>query len=268
MPNKYIDMNLQAFVSFSISENKVCASKNERKKWPTASLIKLIIVYQTLEAIHQKRILLKTKVFVHPLVASLGSHLELADIPMKMGETYTIYELIQMILLISENQPALQLMITLFNDLASWQASTHELLLSMGITANISNPTGLDYEDIAIFFDKQSMSDTPMLTSLELLQLTQQLVRDFPEVLLISQQKHMTIKNQIWINRNPKIMSPTNGITWQGLKTGYTVRSGQNLIGVVTKQNRQYIVILLGYQCDDKYSKYNVIEKIIKEVDS
>lgn len=255
--------NIESFVTFSINENKVCASKNQNKKWPTASLIKLIIIYQTFEAIHQKKIVLETKVPVSQLVANLGSNIELADIPMKFGETYTISEMLQMILLISENQPALQLMITLFNNLSNWQASTHKLLRSMGITANISNPTGLDDEDIAVFFENQNMNDTPMLTALELLRLTQQLMTDFPEVLIISQQKNMTIKNKIWTNRNPKIISQTNGIQWQGLKTGYTIRAGQNLIGVMTKNTKQYIVVMLGYQGNDKYS---AVEQIISEV--
>lgn len=270
MRNESIETLARAYVVFSITDDKIVASKNKNLKWPTASLAKLIIIYQTMSAIKRGELDYRSLVPVSSNVAAVGYNPDLADIPMTITQHYEVIELLNMILLISENQPALQLMLTLFGTLSNWRHQTQLLLAAMKIDGDISNPTGLDDEDLCGFFNSQQVSDNRVtkMSAQNLLLFTRKLLSQFPEVLSLAQQKKMVIDNKVWLNRNPKIVDPSYNMNWEGLKTGYTDRAKQNLIAVVKYDHKRYIVVMLGYDRHNQFSKFDEIERLIREATS
>ena len=267
MISEPIETSAQAYVVFSVTDDKVIASKNDNLKWPTASLAKLIIIYQTMSAIQQGQLDYHSVLPVTANVAAVGSNPDLADIPLTVPQGYEVIDLLNMILLISENQPALQLMLTLFGSLSNWRHQTQLLLAAMKIDGDISNPTGLDDEDLAGFFISQHVSDKKVtkMSANALLLLTKKLILQFPDVLSLAQQAQMVIANKIWLNRNPKIANPSPDMTWAGLKTGFTDRAKQNLIAVITHQHKRYIVVLLGFDGANHFAKFDEAERLIRE---
>ena len=267
MISEPIETSAQAYIVFSITDDKVIVSKNDSLKWPTASLAKLIIIYQTMSAIQQGKLDYHSVLPVTANVAAVGSNPDLADIPMTVPQGYEVIDLLNMTLLISENQPALQLMLTLFGSLSNWRHQTQLFLAAMKIDGDISNPTGLDDEDLADFFISQHVSDKKVtkMSANALLLLTNKLILNFPDVLSLAQQAQMVIENKLWLNRNPKIANPSHDMTWTGLKTGFTDRAKQNLIAVITHQHKRYIVVLLGFDGVNHFAKFDEAERLIRE---
>ena len=93
MISESINTTAQAYVVFSVTDDKVISSKNDNLKWPTASLAKLIIIYQTMSALQQGKLDYHSVLPVTENVATVGSNPDLADIPMTVPQGYKVIDI-------------------------------------------------------------------------------------------------------------------------------------------------------------------------------
>lgn len=205
-------------------------SKNQDKKLPIASLVKVMTVLVALE--HKS-------MDDQYLVSQYAAEAEPDKMLLIAGEKLTLKELLYGIFLVSGNDAAETLaegttgsreeFIKLMNDQAK--------LLGMKDTF-YANPTGLD-ED----------SGNSYSSAYDLAILTRFLIRKYPEVVNISSTEHIVLP-QTRTHQDYDMYSGINLLTTYsgvvGFKTGYTPESGLTLITLARKNGHEVLGILLG----------------------
>jgi len=101
-------------------------------------------------------------------------------------------------------------------------------------------------------------------TSKDLIILTKNLIKNFPELYTLFNEKTFKYNNIKQSNRNPLLYS-VNGA--DGLKTGHTNESGYGLIGSVERNNRRVTIIINGINSKKKrtYESKRLFDIVFRE---
>lgn len=194
-----------------------------------ASLTKLMTMYLTFDAVKKKKIRLNQKINITSQAAHAGG----SAMHLETGEKVPVVRLLAGMAVSSGNDAATALAAHLGGTIPQFvnQMNAKARLLGMKNT-RFKNPTGLP-------------AAGQKTTARDLALLCKSYLRTYPQAKRFHAMKFFMHKGVVARNTNP-LLGLVNGV--DGLKTGWTVASGYNLIVTATRGNNKLLAIILGAQ--------------------
>lgn len=223
---------------------RILKSRNEDLKLPNASTTKIITAITVLENSSLNDEVLITK-------ESVG--IEGSSIYLKEGEVLTVEELLYVLMLRSGNDSAVALALYVGKTIENFAKLMNSVAKKCGAeNSNFVNPHGLD-------------EDNHYTTAKDLALITCYALKNEVFKKIVSTKK-ITFGDRTFINKN-KMLFNYDGA--DGVKTGYTKKSGRCLVSSATKGEMQLIGVILNYGptyerttslFDDCFQKYSLVE--------
>lgn len=230
-------ISAEGAIFIDTNTGRILYSKNENKRLPMASLVKIMTVLIALEN--------KSMEDVY-IISQKAADMEPDKMLLIAGERLTLKELLYGVFLVSANDAAEAIAEgTVGPDLIG-VGSREEFIGLMNDQAKFlgmkdtyyANPTGLDEDE------KNSYS-----SAYDLAILTRFLIRKYPEVVDISSSDHIFLPKTS-THQDYDMYSGINLLTTYpgvlGFKTGYTPEAGLTLITLARKAGHEVIGVLLG----------------------
>lgn len=242
----------KAAVLMDANNGKLLYSLNSDTPLPPASMSKLMTEYIVLEKIHDGSLKWDDRV----PITNARLEEEAAKIAVHHGDTLTIHDLYQAMVISSANNAA----VTLAEEIAGSESNFAELMnqkakeLGLSDDAHFVNATGLEG------------TQSTVMTAHDVAQLAYRLINDYPEVLettrLSSSQLdydgiRVTSTNMMLTSNNPDIQF--EGV--DGLKTGYTNQAGYCFAGTAKLGNKRLISVVMG--ASDETARFIETKKLL-----
>lgn len=253
-------INAKAALAVDVETGMILYEQNSEAMLPVASITKLLSFYVIQQKIATGEINWTDTVTISQDVAALSQNLELSNVILDMGETYTVEELFETAVILSANGATVAL--------AEWVAGTEaafvdlmkEQLQMWGIIDfNLVNSTGLNNEDLTTtLYPGSGPTDENEFTAKDLAIITRHLIKDFPKTLEYTNKASATFESK---SSGPAIMYSTNwllpGMPYEkpgvdGLKTGTTILAGFSFVGTSQQNGQRIITVILNAETSDR----------------
>jgi len=236
------DTSAENALLIDFDTNQILYSKNEEKKIYPASMSKLMTLYILFDSLKKGIVTLDDK-FV---VSRNAYQKEGSTIYAELGTEISVQNLIRGIIVSSGNDACIIVAEALSGSEDNFANQMNFYAEEMGLrNSNFKNSSGLHNED--------------HYTSAEdLVKLSKLLITDFPEYYPYFAERSFTWNSIIQYNRN-NILRLDLGV--DGLKTGYTSKSGYGVIVSSEKNGRRLIGIVTGLKSVD--DRTNEISRLI-----
>jgi len=217
-------------LALNLSTGKTIFASNEEILWPTASLAKIMTAVIAVEKMGFEK-----EVKITPDAVAIEN--EAGDF--KVGEVFTVKDLLSSIFLVSSNDAAYAIgnEYGLEDFISAMNAKAQELKMT---STNFIDPAGLSENNIT------TLSDLSKLAAY--------IFRERPELLFFSRQKEAEIKDLRF--GNVKIYTSINKFSERddfiGGKTGYTDIAKENLLSLFSFKNEAILIVILG--SEDRFS--------------
>lgn len=212
------------------SSGKILYAKDENKRWPPASITKLMTMTLVFDALSSGKLHMEDKITASKYACSMGG----TQVWLEEGEQRSLKEMLTAIAVASANDCSVAV--------AEHMAGSEEAFVEMMnakakelgmLNSHFSNSHGLPIENHYV-----SAKDMALLARYSL---------RYPEILSFTSIKQYTFRPE------PKllILYNTNKLLWwypgsDGLKTGQTVEAKRNLVGTAKRDNLRLISVVLG----------------------
>jgi len=223
----------QAALVADLSSGDVFFDLNADRRWPTASIAKLLTAVEAVRRLPSDVAITIDTVDFSPQEATSAK-------PLAIGSVYTAQDLLRAMLTISSNEAA--------------EALAH----AYGNERFMVEVNGLAHEwqlDSTYLSDSTGLSSADQSTTRDLLRLAQHLYSEYPDILRMTRAPHATItdlqskKRQVFTNINQF----AGNADFVGGKTGYTDEAGGNLLSIFNYDRRPLAIIVLG--TDDRFGE-------------
>lgn len=246
--NDFFNLSAKSAILIDASTGKIIYEKNSHEKLKPASITKIMVLLLAMEALENNKIKLNDQVVVSENASGMGG----SQVYLEAGEQISVESLIRAIAVRSANDASvalaehiagsLELFIKMMNDKAK--------LLGMKDT-NFVNCTGLDDEDhYTTAYDVSIMSR-------ELLKHSK--IHNWLSIyltsIMVGKDKDV-VQNLVNTNKLIRFYKGANGI-----KTGYTSKSGYCLAASATRGNLTLISVVLG--CRTSNIRFNESRKLL-----
>lgn len=226
------EISAKAALFVETKEGKVLFAKNIHQKLPMASLAKVMTALIALE---------HNNLADQFLVSNRAAQMEPDKMLLIPGEKLTLKELLYGIFLVSANDGAEVLAEEVVDSRQEFIKLMNDKAKQLGMKDTFFvNPTGLD-ED----------SGSSYSSAYDLVVLTRYLIKNYPQVLEISQTAHIILPRTP-DHQDYEMYSGINLLTTYpgvvGFKTGYTPEAGFTLITLARKGDHEILGILLDSQ--------------------
>lgn len=222
------DITAQIALVADLKTEKTIWGKNENKNWPLASLTKLITSIYAM-----KNFNLKENVEINENYLNKLNSIETSSAYFSTGDIYSVYDLIKLMLLPSNNAAAYAL--ANHKNYDTFIAGMNALVKEWGANSTVfSEPSGLSISN-------QS-------NALDVLKIVKRIYEDYPDVFKITQAKSLSVK-ELNKNKTKTIYNihPFSGEkNFLGGKTGETNAARQNLISVFLIKQRPILILVMG----------------------
>lgn len=217
----------KAVLLVNMTTGKVLYERNADTPLPPASLTKIMTMFLTLDAVKAKKISLNSKITITKQAANTGG----SAMRLTAGEPVPVVRLLAGMAVSSGNDAATALATSLGGTQQQFveQMNRKAKLLGMSHTT-FKNPTGLP-------------AAGHKSTARDLMKLCLAYLRAHPQAKRFHTMTFFMHKGQVARNTNP-LLGRLNGV--DGLKTGWTVASGYNLIVTATRNKIKLLAIILG----------------------
>lgn len=164
------------------------------------------------------------------LITEKMANVEGSSMYLKVGETYTVRELLYGLLLASGNDAATAIALHVAEDESAFAALMNEKAAELGMKQTcFENPHGLDGANhYSTALDMAILSSYAMENEA------------FAEIVGT---RHTTIKNLTYVNHN-KLLWQCDGVI--GIKTGYTMAAGRTLVSCCERNGQKLICVTLS----------------------
>lgn len=218
---------VKAALLYNMNTNKILYQKNPDFQIAPASLTKIMTMFLTLEAVKAKKLSLSQKIGISRHAALVGG----SSMKLKAGEKVPVVKLMAGMAVISGNDAAVAVAEKVGKTEAGFIRKMNEKAKSLGMTSTkFKNPTGLP-------------AAGQKTTARDLLTLCRAYLKSFPEAMRFHKMLYLVHNGAIARNTNP-LLGVKQGV--DGIKTGWTIASGYNLIVTAKRGNIRLIAIILG----------------------
>ncbi len=217
-------VNDTAFLVANLRTGTVFASANPNRRWPTASITKLMTATVALD-----KLALDARISITPSMFAVDP----TEQTLVVGGTYTVSDLLHVMLLPSSNVAA--------EALADFYG--HDAFMS------IMNGRAAAWGMTSTFYgDPSGLSVTNQSTADDFLKLAQKIYTDYPQIFAITRTPSFTITEEASgkFVAVKSINSFAGEADFIGGKTGYTDEAEGNLLSVFRDGNEPIFVLVLG----------------------
>ncbi|HBL6540037.1 TPA: D-alanyl-D-alanine carboxypeptidase [Listeria monocytogenes] len=246
------NVNANAAIAIEESTGKILYSKDADKLMGIASMTKMMDEYLLLEAIDKGQIKWDDKVTISEYAYKVSQDTSLSNVPLRLGEEYTVQELYEAMAIYSANGAA----IAISKKIAGSEKEFVDAMNKKADELNLGehqfvNATGLNNEDLKGGQQVGGPKDENKMTARGMAKLAKHLINDYPDVLKTasttkkefrkgtSDQIDMT--NWNWLL--PGLIYGRKGV--DGLKTGTTDYAGMCLTATAVQDGMRVITVVL-----------------------
>ena len=271
-------MDARAAYAIDAESGQVLYQKNATKRYPIASVIKILTLGVILQDIRNHHLKWDQKIKITPAVAKMADDWHFSNVPLMNGEEYTVRQLVDSMMLVSADGSTEALALA---DAGSTEAFNKKMMAfakKAGVTdVKIYNMIGLPNGDLGKHKLKGVDKDAEnLLSAKDVALISKYLVENYPETLDITKQKFANFdvtKDQQYLMTNVNALLPQNGFAPKdgeidGLKTGNTDRAGKCIVSTGTFAGRRIILVALhtkGEWNDQSKMQQDFYNKLIDE---
>lgn len=245
-----LDQNVKAYIIGNEENGDIYYEKDSSTPYPIASLSKLMTYLIVKEKIDEGKLSLDQEVTVDEEAAKFHSW-EYSYLGLDEGEVYTIEELLQGLMVVSGNDCAYQLAITVSDSESEFARLMNMKAGELGLDSQVYyNASGVQTES-----GNQNSSSAK-----DLYVLSKYIIEKYPEILEYSKVRKIEDKRRdIDVNSTIPLIGEIPGV--DGLKTGSTEEAGYCLVSTVdmkeidSKDDFRIIAVLLGADQKDTRNK-------------
>lgn len=252
-----------------IKTGKIIYSKNESERLAPASMTKIMTMILVMEKLEQGTIKLTDMVITPKEASSLGG----SQIYLSEGEEMSVDDLIKAMAIASANDATMSLAIYISGSEEMFVKAMNDKAKELAlVNTNFVNPYGFD-------------DDNHYSCASDMAKMAQHLILNYPNILNYTSiyedyVREDTVK-KFWLVNTNKLVRFVNEV--DGLKTGYTSKSGYCLTATINKNNERFIAVAMGNSSSkirnneimnmlnygvNNYKTENIIKKgdVIKEI--
>lgn len=221
------NINAKAYIVIDAHSNKIIAEKNSNKRFPPASLTKMMSLYVISNALKSGQISLDEKVRISKSAWKTGG----SRMFVKEGQQVSVKDLLKGIIVDSGNDACVAMAEYLGGSEEGFTELMNQQAEHLGMKdSHFTDSTGLPNKNL-------------YTTAYDMAILGQALERDFPEYYHWYKQKWFTFNGIRQPNRNRLLWRDSDV---DGLKTGHTNEAGYCLVASAKKNDMRLITVLLG----------------------
>ena len=271
-------MDARAAYAIDAESGQVLYQKNATKRYPIASVIKILTLGVILQDIRNHHLKWDQKIKITPAVAKMADDWHFSNVPLMNGEEYTVRQLVDSMMLVSADGSTEALALADAGNTAAFNKKMMAFAKKAGVTdIKIYNMIGLPNGDLGKHKLKGVDKDAEnLLSAKDVALISKYLVENYPETLDITKQKFANFdvtKDQQYLMTNVNALLPQNGFAPKdgeidGLKTGNTDRAGKCIVSTGTFAGRRIILVALhtkGEWNDQSKMQQDFYNKLIDE---
>ncbi|MEE6683873.1 D-alanyl-D-alanine carboxypeptidase family protein [Limosilactobacillus reuteri] len=271
-------MDARAAYAIDAESGQVLYQKNATKRYPIASVIKILTLGVILQDIRNHHLKWDQKIKITPAVAKMADDWHFSNVPLVNGEEYTVRQLVDSMMLVSADGSTEALALADAGSTAAFNKKMVAFAKKAGVTdIKIYNMIGLPNGDLGKHKLKGVDKDAEnLLSAKDVALISKYLVENYPETLDITKQKFANFdvtKDQQYLMTNVNALLPQNGFAPKdgeidGLKTGNTDRAGKCIVSTGTFAGRRIILVALhtkGEWNDQSKMQQDFYNKLIDE---
>ena len=271
-------MDARAAYAIDAESGQVLYQKNATKRYPIASVIKILTLGVILQDIRNHHLKWDQKIKITPAVAKMADDWHFSNVPLMNGEEYTVRQLVDSMMLVSADGSTEALALADAGSTAAFNKKMMAFAKKAGVTdIKIYNMIGLPNGDLGKHKLKGVDKDAEnLLSAKDVALISKYLVENYPETLDITKQKFANFdvtKDQQYLMTNVNALLPQNGFAPKdgeidGLKTGNTDRAGKCIVSTGTFTGRWIILVALhtkGEWNDQSKMQQDFYNKLVDE---
>ena len=217
----------RAAILINMDTGKVLFEKNADMSIPPASLTKVMSMFLTMDAVSAKRLTMDEKIRITPAASTVGG----SSMHLRNGERVAVRQLLTGAAVASGNDAITALALRVGGNERQFVRAMNQKANSIGLNrTEFKNPTGLPAAG-------QRTTPRDMAT------LTRAYLRAHPGAQTFHNTRVFTHRNRQMANTNA-LLGSVRGVN--GLKTGWTVASGYNLIVTAQRGGTRLIAVVMG----------------------
>lgn len=263
MADSTLDISSNAALAMEFDTGKILYAQDAEKRFPIASLTKILTVYLALKEIEEGRLDWQDQVSISEYAKKLSENPDISN-PNFTKKSYSVRELIDSSLIFSANSSA----IALAEKIAGSEPKFVDMMKQQLIDWNISdflivNASGLNNTMLGDCIYPGSAKDAENeMTAKDLAIITHHLISEFPDILKTTSQLKMTWGDDTFNNSNlllPGQEMARSGV--DGLKTGTTEKAGYSFVATASQDKMRVITVILNAKGEDtgRFSQTNKI---------
>jgi len=194
-----------------------------------ASMVKMVAVHVVFDAIRDGLITFDTVVEISESTSEFSFNRGFSNVPLHLDSTYTIRELLDVVIVRSASAATIALGEALFGSEEGLIDYMNQKAVELGIEAE--------------FHDSWGGSPDNRISARGMAEMTRALIMEFPEVLEFTSQTSVIFEEIEYNNTNPLLID-YYGL--DGFKTGFTNPAGWCFSGTAERDSRRIITITMG----------------------
>ncbi|EXJ22743.1 D-alanyl-D-alanine carboxypeptidase [Alkalibacterium sp. AK22] len=219
-----------------------------------ASMTKMLVEYILFEEIEAGKLDWDSEITISEYAHNISQNYALSNVPLRLGDTYTVQELYESLAIYSANGATIALAEEIEGSEHAFVDRMRELVESWGITDyQLYNTTGLNNSFLLGNHYPGSAEDAEnIMAARDIAIVSRELIADFPEVLETSSVPTMTFREGTpdainMMNWNWMLEGLSHARSdVDGLKTGTTSFAGATFTGTAEQDGRRLISVVMG----------------------
>lgn len=248
---------------------QVLYQQNADKRYPIASLSKLLTVYLTVKAINDGKIKWTDQVPISRDLLKLSHSYAYSSLRMKKGETFTVKQMVAAAMIASSNSAATALGEYVAGSNAKFIALMNQQSEDWGLEAHFISSSGLDNTDLKdynLVLPGTGKKEENLVSAKAITTVAQHLIQADPSIVQISGKKEDKINGTQIYNENMCLKGQSHydkATNIDGLKTGFTENAKLCFTATYTVNGQRMIATILGG--DTTFSAMNKLIKQLKK---
>ncbi|WP_204120381.1 MULTISPECIES: D-alanyl-D-alanine carboxypeptidase family protein [Levilactobacillus] len=246
---------------------QVLYQQNADKRYPIASLSKLLTVYLTVNAINQGKINWDDQVPMSHDLLKLSHSYAYSSLRMKKGETFTVRQLVAAAMIASSNSAATALGEYVAGNNAKFIQLMNQQSADWGIEAHFISSSGLDNTDLKdynLVLPGTGKKEENLVSAKAITIVAQHLIQADPSIVQVSGKKEASVNGTKIYNENSCLKGQSHydkNANIDGLKTGYTENAKLCFTATYTVNGQRMIATILGGD-----TTFTAMNKLIKQL--
>ncbi|MCO7175280.1 D-alanyl-D-alanine carboxypeptidase family protein [Sporolactobacillus kofuensis] len=260
-----LGLKAKSAILIDFNSGQILYEKNADKRYPPASMTKMMTEYLVMQALHSKKITWNTKVPVSDYVYQISQNRSFSNVPLRKDYQYTVKELYEAMAIYSANGATIALAEKVGGSEKNFVDLMNKTAKKFGMTgAHYINSSGLDNVDLGKFAPYGGPNSSNELSARDIAKLAYHVINDYPEALNISKIPLKSFTAGIVAPNKPiqmvnwNYMLPGFGVNMDkfkyegvdGLKTGHTDLAGYCFTGTVNRNGHRLISVVMGTSSD------------------